>query len=117
MFPDYAIANANLTEANIPTLVNGWDDRLVRFALSFDGYEYTANLPGNGAASRLSGFTRPVVTAFAEKGSLPSSLSLSDLRACFFWEERRVRHTMMWKIDAKQADYLRALLEAIRAKV
>jgi hypothetical protein len=117
MFPYYAIANADLTESVIPPFVNGWDEPLIRFALSFDGYEHTANVPGNGAAIRLSAFTRPVRKAFAEEGSLPSSLSLSDLRACLFWEERAVRHNMQWKIDGKQAEYLRALLESIRATV
>jgi hypothetical protein len=117
MFSRHAIANSDLTDEDIPSLTSGWDDRLIRFALSFDGYEYTASQPGNTPPGRLAAFTRPVVKAFAEGGCLPSCLSLSDLRACLFWEERRVRHTMMWQMDEKQMDYLRALLECIRAKV
>ncbi|MGH7172256.1 MAG: hypothetical protein ACRELF_00500 [Gemmataceae bacterium] len=117
MFPAYEKANAELTEGDISSLMKQWDERLIGFALSFDGYEYTANQPGNVPASRLAGFVRPVVRVFAEIGSLPSSLSLCDLRACLFWEQRRDRHTGLWKIEGKQFDYIQALLAAIKAKI
>ena len=117
MFRRYAIANADLTEGDIPPLMNQWDDRLIRLALSFDGYEHTANQPGDVAAARLSGFARPIARAFSEGGSLPGSLSLSDLRACLFWEERRAHHTGIWAIEGNQHGYLRALIEAMRARI
>jgi hypothetical protein len=40
-FRRFAIANENLTEAAVPPFTGGWDHPLTRFALSFDGYEYT----------------------------------------------------------------------------
>ena len=117
MFSRHAIASSDLTEGDVPSLLNEWDDRLIRLALSFDGYEYTANQPGNSPAGRLAAFARPVVNSFAEGGHLPSCLSLTDLRACLFWEERRIRHTMMWKMDENLREYLSAFLEAIRTRV
>src|SRR5688572_5778409 len=108
MFPGYARTNAELTEGEIPPLMSRWDERLIRFALSFDGYEYVANQPGNVPVSRLARFAHPAVRVFAATSSLPDSLSLSDLRACLFWEQRRDRHAETWEIEGKQFDYIQA---------
>ena len=55
MFPDYAIANANLTEDIIPPFLNGWDKPLIRFALSFDGYNTRQPFQGTGLLSGYQG--------------------------------------------------------------
>jgi hypothetical protein len=116
-FPGDSICNSELAEKDIPKLTKRWDDPLIRFALSFDAYEYTANQPGKGPVSRLAAFARPVVQVFAQEGSLPESLSMSDLRACLFWEQRRDRHAGTWEIEGKQVAYISALLNAIRVAI
>ncbi len=58
-----------------------------------------------------------MVAAFARAGVLPASLSLGDLRACLFWEQRRGRYSDEVAVEGKQRDYLLALLGAIRASV
>ncbi len=117
MFRQYAVADADLTEDMIPHVGERWDSAMTRFALSFDGYAHTMQEPGTVPVARLAGFARPVVTAFARDGALPLFLSLGDLRACFFWEQRRSRYAVKVEIAGKQRDYLRALLDAIRVEI
>jgi hypothetical protein len=117
MFPQYAISNDELSEADIPIFADEWDDQLIHFALSFDGYKYTADYPATSAVLRLSRFTLPLRQAFAETGNLPEQLSLNTLRAGLFWEERRVVHNMQWRLTEQEANYIRALVEAIRDAV
>ena len=117
MFLDYTIQNDNLTEANIPAFTAVWDQGLIRFALTFDGYHYTVNYSGDVPMSRLATFARPIIQGFAETGCLPTSLSLGDLRACLFWEQRRDHHADKREIVGIQSNYIHALLKAIKEKV
>lgn len=111
-FSAYAILNADLREADIPPVSGVWDRQLVRFALSFDGYEFIAIRPGENAVVKLAALARPVAAAFVSGGALPSGLTLSELRACLFWEQRRSRNSEAGVISLA---YIRALLDAIQA--
>ena len=101
----------------IPGVAERWDTPLTRFALSFDGYAHAAQEPGTVPVARLAGFARPVIAAFVRDGFLPGSLSLSDLRAWLFWQQRRSRYAVDVTITGKERDYILALLDAIRVKV
>lgn len=115
-FPTYAIPNADLRLEDIPHVTNGWNPQLVRFALSFDGYEYVAR-PETKAVVALAAFARPVAAAFVDQGSLPPDLTLSALRACLFWQQRRSRYSDSLALSGVELAYIRALLDAIQASI
>jgi hypothetical protein len=76
------------------------------FALSFDGYVLHPEDCGevaNIAAER-----------FRSSGALPASLS--DLRTCLFYEQRRWRH-FAESPDPESLAYIHKLVDAIRDKV
>jgi hypothetical protein len=99
------IANRDLTESNIPTPDAEWH-RIAEFALTFDGYTHWGHACGE-VANRCA-------KAFAENGDLPDSLT--ELRTCLFFEQRRYHHFGR-PPDEGAMDYIRALVEAIRHKV
>jgi len=98
------IANSDLIERDLPSANARWDD-IQEFALSFNGYKYS---------NKCGEFANKAVAAFREDKSLPRSLS--DLRACLFFEQRRWRH-FDEEPDIETMVYIHALIEAIREKV
>ncbi|GFP19938.1 hypothetical protein HKBW3S03_01442 [Candidatus Hakubella thermalkaliphila] len=98
------ILNSELTEQDLPPSNAEWAD-IWRFALSFDGYKHSHK------CGKLANAT---VAAFRKDKSLPKSLS--DLRACLFFEQRRWRH-FGEDPDKETMVYIQALIEAIREKV
>jgi O-acetyl-ADP-ribose deacetylase len=98
------IATANLAEHDLPPPDADWG-QINAFAHTFNGYTYSDKLHeiGNGAN-----------TAFEQSRALPKSLS--DLRACLFYEARRWRH-YGYDPDATTLRYIQALVEAIRSHV
>jgi hypothetical protein len=115
-FPTYAIHNADLRREDIPPVTDGWNPQLVRFALSFDGYEYVA-CPETKAVVALAALARPVAAAFVGRDALPPGLPLSALRACLFWEQRRSRYSDSLALSGVGLAYVRALLDAIQASI
>jgi hypothetical protein len=99
------IANADLRIDHIPAPDASWS-RITEFALTFNGYTHydgnCADLANRSAAN------------FAETGDLPDSLT--DLRTCLFFEQRRYHH-FGHPPDEEALTYLRALIERIRHKV
>jgi hypothetical protein len=101
------IANADLKDRDMPAPSAGWHE-IGRFALSFNGYEWCGSFGkcaeiGNRGAER-----------FRESGALPESLT--ELRTCLFFEQRRWRHFGL-DPDEEAMSYIRALVQAIRDKV
>jgi hypothetical protein len=98
------IADANLTELDLPPSGSDWEQINV-FAHTFNGYTYSGRLHeiGDGASA-----------AFEQSHTLPKLLS--ELRACLFYEARRSRH---YGYDPGEAamKYIQALVEAIRSHV
>ena len=96
-------ASNDLRFADIPSSSDWlWIDR---FAISFNGYDYWGDeceLRANQARS-----------SWTSDGRLPSRLS--DLRACLFFEQRRIHFGA--EPDDEAMPYLSALVEAIRARV
>jgi hypothetical protein len=96
------LPNSRLRPEDVPVDTSDW---LVfsDFALTFDGYDWLGDRCGdyaNDAAER-----------YRRDGSLPESLS--DSRACIFFEQRRWRHFGI-DPDPESWRYLRALLQRVR---
>jgi hypothetical protein len=101
------IANADLTEHDVPSSKADWH-QIGKFALSFDGYSHW------GSFGECAEIGNRWAKAYAEGQTLPDSLT--DLRTCLFFEQRRWRH-YGWDPDEEAMHYIRALVEAIRRKV
>lgn len=92
------ISNANLTLTMIPGPDAGWYD-ISAFALQFDGYQ--------------------VCGSFEECAKIANSAgekTLTELRTCLFFEQRRWRH-FGEDPDEKAMVYIRGIIEKIRAKI
>jgi hypothetical protein len=105
-FGDRAIGDQNVSVERIPTRPDPWMP-FAEFALSFDGYAYRPDLRdwANGQAVQ-----------FRASGTLADRLSLRDLRALVFYEQRRYHHLDVAPSGGGLA-YIDALLAAIRRRV
>jgi hypothetical protein len=100
------IPNRELTLRDIPGPDADYYRVISEFALTFNGYDYypdTCEDIANRAIER-----------FGDCGAVPDSLS--ELRACLFYEQRRWRH-FSGDLDSEALAYTRALVDAIRVKV
>jgi len=102
------IPNEDLRPEHMPAPGAAWDV-VSRFALTCDGY---AEGSGYGGAA---GLANEVRARFPEGGGL-DALSLSDLRTCLFFEQRRYRHFGA-EPEGDELRYVHELLEAIRRSV
>jgi len=103
-----------------------------KFAHSFNGYEH------HGSFEKCAAVANTVLEKYNKTGTLDDSLSLDDLRTCLFFEYRRARHIYQGGSikfiskdgtethidlptrpdeDEETMKYIRALVEAIRAKM
>lgn len=99
-----AVPNAALRREVVPDRGASWAE-IEEFALTYDGYAYwsdVAELANRG----LQGFTRD--------RTLPSDLD--ELRGCLFSEQRRWHH-FGEEPHGRAAEYVWALLDAIRARL
>lgn len=102
-----AILNADLRLTHIPPPDAPYHPAISSFALTFDGYAYA------GSGATLSALVERARSVFSRSGKLPEDLSLSEVRACLFLEQRSWRH--IGELPDKAAmRYIHALLEAIR---
>ena len=97
------IANGELQVQDIPEPNAEWY-RICEFALTFDGYDRW------GSSEKCAEIGNRWAEPYAESQSLPDSLT--DLRTCLFFEQRRWHH-FGEAPDAAAMIYIRALLEAI----
>jgi hypothetical protein len=100
------LANSELTVDDVP----GPDDELwiMEFALTFDGYEHYGGFEACADACNAAG------RRYFTEGPLPGSLT--ELRACLFFEQRRWHHYGD-SPDAETRRYMAALLDGIRGHV
>lgn len=82
-FGGVAVLDDDLTPRQVPKPGTGWQ-QVSTFALTFDGYAYR----GHGLGS----WANEHVRAFSRDGTLDRDLSLRDLRALLFYEQRRFHH-------------------------
>jgi hypothetical protein len=101
------ISNADLREGDVPGPDSGWRE-IGRFALSFDGYEWW------GSFQRCAEVAERGLEVFRTTGTLPGSLT--GLRTCLFFEQRRWRHFGL-DPDEEASRYISALLEGVRDRV
>jgi hypothetical protein len=101
------IANADLTEHDIPAPDADWHT-VGKFAVSFDGYEYW------GSFKKCATIGNRGLELYRAERVLPNSLT--ELRTCLFFEQRRWRH-FGFDPDEEATDYIRALVERVREKV
>ena len=92
------VPNLALLSFPLPALEADWDE-IQNFALTFDGYEHWGSSE-----------------ACAEVANARKSQTLSDLRTCLFYEQRRWRH-FGEAPDANAMDYIRSVLKQIRERI
>ena len=92
------ISNTALRLANIPGPNSDWDE-IGEFALTFDGYKVSGS------------FKKCADIANAQQHN-----SLTELRTCLFFEQRRWRH-FGYEPDEESMQYIRELIEKIRCKL
>lgn len=101
------IANADLTELDVSSSGAAWAE-IGRFALSFNGYEHW------GSFEKCAEIANRWRDAYRAEGSLPDSLT--ELRTCLFFEQRRWRHFGL-DPDEEGTEYIHAIVECIRERV
>lgn len=97
------ISNSNLKLKDIPKKFewDKWED----FALSFNGYKFAGDIS-------LS-YPNEVESYFEQYAKLPGHLTLSELRMCLFFVQRRFRHNDY----LPETNYIETLYDAMREKV
>ncbi len=93
-----AITNENLSLTDIPNQIAEWGE-ISTFALTFDGYK------------RFDSFHECAEIANSRRHD-----SLTNIRTCLFFEQRRWRH-FGEEPDNEAMTYIRDLVEKIRSKV
>lgn len=97
------IPNSKLKPSHIPKPGTDWRN-IERFALSYNGYEHYGEECGE--------FANKVRHEYESTTKLRDRLTLSELRTCLFFEQRRYR----WAAEdptAKDMPYISELLTAI----
>lgn len=100
------IENNGLKLINIPAIEADYPT-IAEFALTFDGYKYFPDLASN--ANRI-------VDEYQQDEKIVGSLSLTELRGCLFYEQRRHRH-FGEDPEGNDLNYIHALLIEIRNKI
>jgi hypothetical protein len=90
--------HTSLSVDDIPSPDADWST-ISEFALTFNAYEALGSLE-----------------ACAEIANARTAITLTDLRTCLFFEQRRWRH-FGEKPDASSMEYIHAILEKIRARI
>jgi len=93
-----AISNTDLVLSDVPPPDADWS-KITKFALTFDGYEHC------GSTSKC-----------AAIANSRQNKTLSDLRTCLFFEQRRSHHCGEIPDDESMV-YIRTVIQKIRAKV
>jgi hypothetical protein len=101
------IANADLQESNLPPPGAEWG-QIGSFALTFDGYAHW------GSFDKCAEIANRWAAAYAQQQGLPESLT--ELRTCLFFEQRRWHH-FGYDPDEESITYIRDLVEGIRRSV
>jgi len=101
------IPNSGLNQNDIPSPDAKWED-IQECALSFNGYKYW------GSFEKCADLANKIAKEYAQNRRL--NHSLTELRTCLFFEQRRWRHFGYFP-DKDSMRYIYALIEEIRNKV
>jgi hypothetical protein len=102
------VPNERLKATALPSVTASWHT-IGTFALTLDGYRAIGQREGGQLANR-------VKDEFAKNATSLQSLSLTELRACLFFEQRRFHH-FGWEPQGSDRIYVNAILEAIQGRV
>ena len=100
------IHNTDLRIDQIPP-INSDYTTIAGFALSFDGYSRIKD---------ISIFANKIVEEVKNDKSITEKLTLTELRACLFYEQRRYRHYGE-EPEGEDRDYIKGLLLEITKRV
>jgi hypothetical protein len=100
------IPNEKLEKADVPDATAPWPE-IEMFALTFNGCEA---FPDEECAN----LANKVIDEFSKGAKILENLTLTELRACLFFEQRRCHHSDRLP-DADEKFYIGALLDLIRA--
>jgi hypothetical protein len=103
------IANEELTRSAIPPH-NPTLDEISRFALTFNGYDHW------GSFEACADVANRFIRAFEENRSISEDITLTELRTCLFFEQRRWHHAGELP-DENAIEYLNYLVDKIREYV
>ena len=103
-----AVSNENLSASVVPPRTASWQV-IVGFALTFNGYEIIGQKECGALANR-------VRKEFSASTASLRKLSLTELRSCLFFEQRRFHH-FGEEPDGDDRVFVNALLDAIHQKV
>lgn len=106
-FPPDEIPNDKLTIQSVPSSTARWSPTIETFALTLDGYRVV----GDDECGRLA---NKVKEEFVKDSRSLRALTLTELRGCLFFEQRRYRH-FGTEPEAEERHYIDALLNGIRA--
>lgn len=100
---DIEIPNSKLKLKDIPKTFewDKWED----FALSFNGYKFAGDV--------CLSYPKEVESYFEQHAQLPGHLTISELRTCLFFVQRRFRHNGY----LPETKYIETLYDAMREKV
>lgn len=101
------IPNQELTPEMLPKPEADWS-AIGNFALTFNGYEYWGSFEACGDKANAA------KEVYKQTGELPQSLTL--LRTCLFFEQRRWRH-YGYEPDEPAMAYIRSLVSEISGYV
>jgi hypothetical protein len=99
---------ALLKAADVPSQTASWTI-IGRFALTFDGYEA---IGGSQCGELANGANRE----FVNNPISIQNLSLTEARACLFFEQRRFHH-LGCEPEREERVYINTLLDTIRNKI
>jgi hypothetical protein len=97
-----------LNATDVPPVTASWST-IAAFALTLDGYEVIGQQQCGKLANRVN-------SEFLRSPTSLQQLSLTEARACLFFEQRRFRH-FGWEPEGADRHYINALLETIRSKI
>lgn len=100
------IPNDKLKRTDVPAPTAPWPE-IELFALTLEGYE---EIPNGGCAD----LANNVSDAFSKDAKSLEGLTLTELRACLFFEQRR--HHFGWGPEGNELIYIGALLDSIRSR-
>jgi hypothetical protein len=100
------IPNTELHKRDAPAVTAPWPE-IEQFALSLNGYKEIGDEPCGQLANE-------VLETWSQDGAIPHELTLTELRACLFFEQRR--YHFGWGPYEEDMPYIRALLDSIRKK-
>jgi hypothetical protein len=102
------LPNECLTASAVPPVTAPWHS-IVGFALTIDGYKAV----GGKECAQLANRTK---SEFSRNAASVEALSLTELRLCLFFEQRRFNHFGHEPQDTDRI-FINTLLEAIRRRI